>query len=206
MAGGRVSFFTKMRKLKKDIFLRKDRSAGEIYAPIEKYVRSCKYTSYKDAERFVNLVLGGYSDDVVAEKMQISKGTVRWREHDLSGILYNIFGSNFFELMEDVSGNWETLKKLTYLVKSDCFREDFIPMDIISLVSHDSNNDETITNISLDECYAEIDFLSRHSLPCIRKELQSLDSMKLDYLFRMVEGTVGDLDERYSLLKILEGE
>lgn len=205
MAGNRVSFFTRMRQLKKDIYARRDVTAGKLFAPVEKYVRGCKYTSYKDAERFVSMVLGGYSDNQIAERMQINCNTVRWREHDLSNILYGLFGNDFFDLMKDVEANRERLEKLIYLIKGSSLKEDYIPMDIVNFVSERADEGQPIESMPLQECYQEVDFLCRHSIPSILGELRDLDPFKLDYLFRIIEGNSGSLDDRYELMKLLDG-
>lgn len=205
MAGGRTSFFTRMRLLKRDIQSRRDAVAGRLFLPVEKYVRGCTYTTYKGATRFVELVLGGYSDDQVAERLGVSNNTVRWREHELSCILYNIFGEDFFDMMKEPEEHMEKLEKLVYLTKVDCRREEYVPIDVIASVNEAVSEEFKLDSMGLEDCLEEISFLAKYSIPGMVEELAGLDEYKLEYLFRVLEGSAGTLDDRFVLLKELEG-
>lgn len=206
MAGNRVSFFSRMRRLKKDIYNRKDVEAAKIFTSIDKYVRSGHYSSYRDIRRFVELALGGYSDKQMAERMGINASTVRWREHELSLTLYGIFGDDFFDLMGNVSANREKLRSLVYLAWNSTRREDVVPMEVISRMEDRIDPSLALDKMSLEDCYEEIGFLENFSIPNILRELGKLDVYKLDYLLRVAEGSAGSQEDQYTLLKLFNKE
>ena len=107
--------------------------------------------------------------------------------------------------MKDVAANRERLEKLIYLIKGSSLKEDYVPMDIVNFVSERADEGQPIESMPLQECYQEVDFLCRHSIPSILGELRDLDPFKLDYLFRIIEGNSGSLDDRYELMKLLDG-
>lgn len=206
MAERRASFFTKMRQLKKDIYSRRDVNAAKIYAQVERYVLDCSYTTYKDARRFVKFVMGGYTDDQVSAQMGVRNETVRWREHTLSICLYGIFGDHFFEAMQDVEANEKELDNILYYIRSKSLREEYVLTDIVALIRADQSNTlpEDLFKFSLDDCFEEIDFLNKHSLPRVKKEFERLDVNKLQYLLSMLEGDAGSVDDCCKLFKALD--
>lgn len=204
----RKSFFSMMVKTKLSIAEKRDRDAGKAFLKVEKFVKECSYSTYKEAQRFVNMRLSGYSYDRVAKNLGVTEETVRWRDTEvLSKKLYSLFGDDFFSLLNEYSVHKSEVDKRIFLVNmSDKRVNDYVLSDISTLINGEMIGKLSLSDVNLSSCNKEIAFLSRHSLSTIKRELADLSIEKLAYLLDILEGYSGTLEEKYYLLGVLGEE
>lgn len=200
------SFFSELRKLKKDIYEKKDSEAGKVYVSVEKFVLGCSYTNYKEAPKFVQFLIQGYTDSHIAQYFGIKEASVRWREtEDLGKKLYAIFGVDFFELMKDYSANRKKIDRVLYVAtNSGNNRNECITTEISNYVMGEMDGKSLLEEIDLSECRGELSFLAKHSIPTLHKEMEGLDISKLEYLMRVLDGTAGSIDDRYNFMCLMK--
>lgn len=201
------SFFGELRKLKKDIYEKKDSEAGKAYMTVEKFVLGCSYTNYKEASKFVQFLMQGYTDTHIAQYFGIKEASVRWREtEDLGKKLYSIFGYDFFDLMKDYSSNKKQVDRILFVAtNSGNNRSECIVSEVSNSIMFAMEGKELLEEIDISECRAELSFFAKHSISTLQKEMSELDVRKLEYLMRVLDGTAGTINDRYNFMCLMKG-
>lgn len=203
------NFYKEVRELKSSVLKNRNREEGEFWLELKNFLLECNYTSYKDAKELVSLYLEGYNDFSIASTIGVEEGTIRSHKRNLSNILYNMFGEDFFTLFENFSKNKLELKRRLSLVKHISSSRDYInssfPLDIVSLIRGTVADEPSDISFDLADCRKEVRFLSRYNLKNIKRELDMLDKAKLGYLVGLLEGKKGLDNNLYDLFNSIEG-
>lgn len=194
--------------LKKEIQEKKDREAGIVYVNLEKYVLGCKYSKYKYASVLVRMLLEGRSEQDISNTLGISESTIRYHEStSLSKKLYEIFGKDFFRLMENYKENKRDIDRRLFLaLRSDTSRYDYCMSDVISEVKKRTIElkADLVEDFDIRDCAEELAFISKYSLSNMKKDLSNLDLYKLEYLMKVLDGEKGSVDERFNFVYRIE--
>ena len=209
----RKNFGSEMKRLKKDIFKRKNKEEGVYWIEVNKFILEGRYSSYKNIQEFVRLLMDDYSIEAISVKLNIQESTVRVQRKNVSDTLYNIFGDDFFEWFNDFYENKEKLYKVLFLAKSTVssnYISNLIPVEVQSIVSDVTKDSPSI--YSLDDAYVdykkEINFLVRHSLNNIKRECSELDPIRLSSLMHILveeRNNPSFRDLIYEVTKRMEG-
>lgn len=201
------SFFRNMGLLKKQIVGSKNKEQGDIWLEVRSFMLSGCYSSYKQCKDLVSMIMSGYNDSYIARSFNVEETTVRIHKRNVSNDLYNLFGNDFFDLFEDFSSNKEEIKlRLVSAKLCNSGANDLLPDVISAMVSSSIGIEEPLNNIDLNSCHREISFLVRHSLDKIRNEFKGLDTLKVEYLLRVLNGKAGSAKDRQELITLLYKE
>lgn len=197
------SFFKNMLLAKDRIGEEKDYNAGLYYKNLEMFVTEGKYTSYRGATKMSRLLLNGYGDSYIANYFGITETTVRVHRRDMSCELYKLFGNNFFDLLKEFTKNKEILEDRMFVAhSSDYDRRSFVLSEVINFVATSGATCEEL-DVTVNDCPMELSFLMRYGIQAIKEEMKDLDLKKLDYLFKVLDGELGDINEKSTLLNLL---
>ena len=204
MSSYNKSFFRCMKECKEAITKSKDADAGRIWLHVKSFVEGGGYSSYKRASELAKFVIGGYSDEYIANMLGIKDTTVRIHKRNISNELYRLFGADFFDMLKEYRRN---KKEVDRRVKNiDNFKltsADFIVGDVMAMVS--ASVLSPISHMDIRECRGEISFLLKHSINNIKTEYKRLDSNKVRYLLDVIDSSAGSPDDRYYLINLLTG-
>lgn len=198
-----INFIKLLKKCKEEIYARKDKDAARVFLKLQEYVLEGKYSTLRVAPKLVSLMLDGLSDNCISSAFSVSESRVRVMKKQVSDELYRIFGTDFFDLLEDYgspSSKKEVDKRLCIADHVNDTICDYVPEFVVSSVCTCSKKD--VQGISLEDCEDEIRFLLKHSKRAISNEIQSLEDKKLCFLLGVLNGNIADRgQERIELIQ-----
>lgn len=168
---------------------------------IKTYLLNSNYSNYKNLKLFMSY--WGEPDSYMAKMTGMKESTIRVTRRNLSNLLYDKFGYDFFSLLN--SGDNLLLaeaKSRFELVKKDVDSDSYV----LRLVKEECVGVIGDALYSIRDCSNEIKFLVKHSIPMIKNEISSLDKGKLLYLLSILDGNDGSIQDRVRFIKVLEGK
>lgn len=196
------NFLTKMLILKDEIVASRNKEEAQDYIELKNFTNSCCYFNYKHSVKLVNSYLSGKPTEDIAVMLGITASVCRDHLKEASDNLYKIFGDDFFELFSDYSSNKQEIKNrihyASFMVKGS---SQFIFPDVIASIPVSKTS--TRRMFTVYECREELEFLLRYSRPVMQEALSSLNTEKLNFILRVMDGEDGTQDERFNIIKIL---
>lgn len=198
------SFFKAMLGCRVVIYEKRDRAAADVYSSVEKFLKEGHYSSYRKANELATLRLGKYSEEAIAAQLGISQGTVRTHTRNVSAELYQLFGSNFFDLLSNYAENRLTVDSVMYRVKhQNKMAVSYVLSDVISAIKDRSTVSK---EFQLCDCSQELDFLCRYSRSFLDSVLSEVDVDKLAYLLDVLDGRRGSPETWLNVVTSVVGE
>lgn len=194
------SFFYRLDKMIEKAEIDKNEKLFFFCRDVKEYIMKGTFTRYKKVETYLDY--WGETDSYMSARTGIKESTIRVTRRDLSNALYELFGYDFFTILE--KGDKESITEGLYrlaLASKQISSKTYVHRSII----HDIRDGAVdMEFLDLEDCRNEIEFLSRHSLKRIEKELSMLDKNKLAYLLGMLDNEKGSSKDIVHLVKRLE--
>lgn len=190
-------FLLEFIAVKEAIGRSRDYDAGRAYLKVEKYIKKGGYSSVRYDGEFASLVMEGFDDAYIANKLGISEATARGHRRRVGKALESILGEDFCQLFYNYKENSEEIKKRTVgLEVNDVTTSDLLPREVIGSTFGRKQN----FSFDLKDCEDELVFLEKHCLSTISSERSSLNEDKLAYLLDLIDGYCGKTGERTDVL------
>ena len=188
-----------MQKHKKEIEKNRDKGAAKVWVSVQKFMEDGSFSTYKKAGTLCRLEMTGYSDERIAEYLNIKETTLRVHKRNISIELFNLFGEDFFDLLSDYDRN---SKELILRTKIVCIKNDdinkLIPTEITSYIDSKAVGLKDV-DYSLSSCDDEISFVLRHSVSKLKTEMDLLDMRKLKYVLGLLRSECGTVRDRFDI-------
>ena len=194
------SFFYRLDKLIEKSENDKNEKLYFFCRDVKDFIMKGTFTRYKKVEIYLDY--WGEPDSYMADRTGIKEGTIRVTRRELSNTLYELFGYDFFSVLE--KGDKESITEGLYrfaLASKKISSRTYVYRGIADEIKKKANR---LEYLDLNDCHNEIEFLSRHSIKRVEKELSMLDVDKLGYLLNMLDNEEGTSQDIIHLVKRLE--
>lgn len=157
---------------------------------VRAYIMQADFTNCKRAEEY--LALWGETDSSASKILGVSESTVRVTRRNMSNVLYELFGFDFFTVIKSAGskGIKEGGLRLE-TVRGAYSSKTLVPLEVRSSILRDAD----LRSMDIHDCADEIKFLAKYSVPNILKEMQELDVDKLAFLLRVLDRCDGTLSD-----------
>lgn len=198
------SFYRSMLDCRGEIYKKRDRAAADVYSSVEKFLKDGKYSTYRKANELSIMRLSNYSEEAMAAQLGVNVGTVRTHTRNVSNELYQLFGTNFFDMLSNYAEYRLKVDAVLYRVKhqGDMAVTHVLP-DVVSAVKDSVTGTRSFP---LGECSQELDFLRRYSRSFLSEALKEVNINKLMYLIDILDGNKGSPDEWNTVISFVSGE
>lgn len=198
------SFYRAMLDCRGVIYKKRDRAAADVYSSVERFLKEGHYSTYRKANELSTMRLSNYSEEAMAAQLGVNVGTVRTHTRNVSKELYQLFGTNFFDMLSNYADYRLKVDGVLYRVKHQGdMAVTYVLPDVVSAVKDQSS---TSGSYSLNDCSQEIDFLRRYSRSFMFEALKEVDLGKLMYLLDILDGNKGSPDEWNTVISFVSGE
>lgn len=202
MSKRRENFLKCLKDAKADALQRKDQGMATIIMEINNFVKGCTYTTCKIGKSVLESCSHGYSDKDTALALGVTEERVRGVRKQLSDELYDVYGTDIFELLMDYRQNYDIIRgRLDYASHLSDGLHNLVCSEVLRGMH--SYGKKSRRSYDLRDCEEEIDFLIKYSVQNIENNLEILDKDKIAYLLEVINGTKGDRDSRMKLIKNL---
>ena len=185
------SFFRSMLDCREAIYDKRDRPAADVYSSVETFLKEGRYSSYRKANELCIMKLNKYSEEAIAAQLGISVSTVRTHASNVSMELYQLFGTNFFDMLSNYAENRSNVDTVMFRVKhQNEMAVTYVLSDVLSEVK-DRVGSKGGKSFPLEECSQELDFLRRYSKEFLSEALGELNIEKVMYLIDVMDGKKG---------------
>ena len=193
-----------MLNCKKGIFESRNRSAAKAYLRVQEFVESGTYSKCRKAKEIVKMTLDGHDARYISEYYGLSYDTIRAEKRGISEELWRIFPADFFDRLLEFNDNSDFIKDCLYSIENkDITSEKIIFREVIKEIN--SRGSAGYKGIySKEEFEQELHFLLMYSNLFLESDIERLDSSKLVYLLKLLDGVVGSSTERAELLRNIE--
>lgn len=198
------SFFRSMLDCRAEIYKKRDRAAADVYSSVEKFLKEGRYSTYRKANELSTMRLSKYNEEAMAAQLGVNVGTVRTHTRNVSNELYQLFGTNFFDMLSNYAENQLKVNAVLYRVKHQGdMAVTYVLPEVVSVVRGCSSVGRFYP---LNECTQEMDFLRRYSRHFLSEALKEVDLGKLTFLIDILDGNRGTPDEWNTLISLVSGE
>lgn len=194
------SFFRRVDECEESAKIRENIRMQRLLQDMRKYIKKGEFSSSKKAVRV--LLYWGQPDHAVAKCTGYKESSVRVIRRNLSNELYDLFGNDFFTVLED--GDKKALDECTYrfnLVQKKERADSYIPQELIEKIIEGGE----FENFSVKECSQEIAFLVQHSIQSFQKGMEGLDKNKLLFLIRVLNKEAGTSADTFKFMSLMDG-
>lgn len=173
----------------------------DTYEKLRSFVYKGDYTKYRGKVLF--LEFEPLDDEVIAKKLGIGKAGVRLARRRISDDAYAVLGDSFadkimFGSERDCSVICDSVNMLEYSLSND----DYIIKDVLTLLTNSYIGDGT-SEFKLTECKNEMLLLSLFTINRLSSLTDKVDSEKLNYIIRLLNNEVKNVDDRLVALKYI---
>ena len=197
------SFFRHLQLERTAAAVSNDLAKAEVIEWIEEWMRTSNFSSYRKA----GIVLANYTASVseLALLLGIREASAKGVKLDLNKDLFDRFGRDFFDLLNDQSpaGRARLAARIESIKQGPGTRTLLRP-DLLQAVNRSLPIDSVSDGqVELGDCVDEIHFLRSQSVAALDAGLQELSPVRLAYLIRLLDGEVGHYVDRERLAALL---
>lgn len=175
----------------------------ETLSSLRSFVYSGCYTKYRNKTMF--LEIEDLKDDEIAKRLKISVAGVRQARKRISEDAYDLLGYDVTDnILYGDEKICESIQASISILVYVCTNDNFLFSDVVSRFEDSYIGDGT-EKFSLSSCRNEMLFLRLYTLKPFSELVSILDSERLNYLIRVLNGDV-DSGERLLVLKYLHNE
>lgn len=198
------SFFRSMLDCRSIIYEKRDRAAADVYSSVEKFLKEGRYSSYRKANELCTMKLSKYSEEAMAAQLGVSVSTVRTHASNVSMELYQLFGTNFFDMLSNYAEHRLNVDTVLYRIKhQNTMAVTYVLPEVISAVK---DHQVKGGDYGIEDCSQELDFLRRYSRQFLEEALKEVDISKLSFLIDVLDGRRADPATWMSVVSRVIGE
>lgn len=168
---------------------------------LEDFVYSGSYTKYRNKSLFLDLE--SKDDSVIAKQLQMSVAGVRQARKRVSEDALKVLG---FDVVDRILYNdahaCELVMDNLNLLRSSSSNAEFILYEVKERLVNSYIGDRT-SSFNLLDCKNEMLFLSLFTVNRFSDLVSKLDSEKINYLLRLLDGDVDNIEDRFIALKYI---
>lgn len=204
--GNKKSIFTCIRHGMTYLSEKKDEETAsrlKTLKLLEDFVYSGSYTKYRNKDVFLSME--SENDKVIAKKLGVSIAGVRQARKRLSEEVFTLLGDDVVDKI--LHGDIRACQLITdniLLLKSTA-NEEFIISEIEERLSNAYIGEGT-AEFNLRDCRDEMAFLSLFTLNRFSYLVNNLDSEKLNYIMRLINGDVRNANDKFVALKYMTSD
>lgn len=167
---------------------------------LEDFVYGGSYTKYRNKDLFLSMET--YDDKFIARKLNMTVAGVRQTRKRLSEEVYNLLGNDVIErILYGDEHACELVSDNIMLLKTSS-NEEFVLSEIKERLVNAYIGDGS-SEFNLRDCKNEMTFLSLFTISRFSSLVEKLDSEKLNYIIRLLDGQVKNVDDRFIALKYM---
>lgn len=168
---------------------------------LEDFVYSGSYTKYRNKSLFLDLE--SKDDSVIAKQLQMSVAGVRQARKRVSEDAFKVLG---FDVVDRILYNdahaCELVMDNLNLLRSSSSDAEFVLYEVKERLVNSYIGDGT-SSFNLLDCKNEMLFLSLFTVNRFSDLVSKLDSEKINYLLRLLDGDVDNIEDRFIALKYI---
>ena len=169
---------------------------------LKDYVYEGSYTKYKNKDLFLSLE--PYDDKIISKKLSMSVEGVRQTRRRLSEEVYKLLGYDVVDRI--LYGDEHSCSLINdNLMLLNSLDAEFIISEIKDRINFSYIGDGSLS-FDLRECKDEMTFLSLFTLSRFTDFVGKLDSEKLNYIIRLLDGKTDNSGDRFIALKYMSSD
>lgn len=200
----RKSFFKEMLSVREGIKVSRNKDLANKYISLRDSVLDTFYTNKSHADVLASMSLEGYSCREIGERLGITEVNARNHVKELSDQLYAMYSEEIFSYFR--SGMLPEIDSCIrigdYMGRSRA-RNCSVAKLLFPVEVYSDLNSSCSKSFDVLDCQQELDFLRTYCLQVMRDRMDCLDKQKVAYLFSVLSGEQGSMEDRTYLYSYL---